>query len=129
MVLEMKAPRGTELSELGPVLPAFLSYVLSFIYLGIYWTNHHHLLHEAKKVDGRVLWANLHLLFWLPLVPSVTAWLGGNHGAPWPSRTAERASEPTTCRRMLRRVRAADVFKTPDREGGLSCAGGRRRLS
>lgn len=85
MVLEMKAPRGTELSELGPVLPVFLSYVLSFVYLGIYWTNHHHLLHAAKKVDGRVLWANLHLLFWLSLVPFVTAWLGGNHGAPWPT--------------------------------------------
>lgn len=84
MVLEMKAPHGTELADLKPVIPAFLSYILSFIYLGIYWNNHHHLLHAARHVNGNVLWANLHLLFWLSLVPFVTMWMGENHFAPIP---------------------------------------------
>lgn len=85
MVLEMKVPHGTELSTLRPLLPVFLSYILSFAYLGIYWNNHHHLLHAARGVDGRVMWANLHLLFWLSLIPFATAWQGENHGAAWPS--------------------------------------------
>lgn len=79
MVLEMKVPHGTDWGALRPILPVFLSYVLSFVYLGIYWNNHHHLLHAVKHVGGGVLWANLHLLFWLSLVPFVTGWMGENH--------------------------------------------------
>jgi len=79
MVLEMKVPHGDSLQALRPLLPVLLSYVLSFIYLGIYWNNHHHLLHTVDKVSGAVLWANLHLLFWLSLVPFVTGWMGENH--------------------------------------------------
>jgi uncharacterized membrane protein len=79
MVLEMRAPHGSEVGALRPLLPVFLSYVLSFIHLGIYWNNHHHLLHTARHVSGGILWANLHLLFWLSLVPFVTAWMGENH--------------------------------------------------
>jgi uncharacterized membrane protein len=84
MVLEMRAPHGASLADLRPVAPAFLSYVLSFVYLGIYWNNHHHLMHVVRHVDGRVMWANLHLLFWLSLVPFVTAWMGENHFAAVP---------------------------------------------
>jgi len=84
MVLELTAPREASLAALLPLLPVFLSYVLSFIFLGIYWNNHHHLLQAIKLVDGRVLWANLHLLFWLSLIPFVTAWVGENHFATWP---------------------------------------------
>lgn len=84
MVLEMKSPHGTNLAALGPVLPVFLSYVLSFIYVGIYWSNHHHLLHATQRVNGVTLWANLHLLFWLSLVPFATAWMGENHWSAWP---------------------------------------------
>jgi len=79
MVLELKVPHHGTLEALGPLIPVFASYVLSFIYVGIYWNNHHHLLHAARTVDGRVLWANLHFLFWLSLIPFVTNWLGENH--------------------------------------------------
>ena len=79
MVLEMKVPHGVELAVLGPVLPVFLTYVLSFVYIGIYWSNHHHMFHAVHHVNGAVLWANLHLLFWLSLVPFVTGWMGENH--------------------------------------------------
>lgn len=79
MVLELKVPHGDTLETLLPLLPVLLSYVLSFIYVGIYWNNHHHLLHAAQKVSGGVLWANLHLLFWLSLIPFVTGWMGENH--------------------------------------------------
>ena len=79
MVLEMRAPHDTDLASLRPLLPVFLSYVLSFVHIGIYWNNHHHLLHTARHVTGGILWANLHLLFWLSLVPFVTAWMGVNH--------------------------------------------------
>jgi uncharacterized membrane protein len=79
MVLEMRAPHSADLSALGPVLPVFGSYVLSFVHIGIYWNNHHHLLHAARHVNGAILWSNLHLLFWLSLVPFVTAWMGENH--------------------------------------------------
>ena len=79
MVLELKAPHDTSAAALRPLLPVFLSYVLSFIYVGIYWNNHHHMLHATGRVSGSVLWANLHLLFWLSLVPFVTAWMGENH--------------------------------------------------
>jgi uncharacterized membrane protein len=85
MVLEMKAPHGTGLADLKPILPVFLSYVLSFIYIGIYWSNHHHLLHATHRVSGGILWANLHLLFWLSLVPFVTGWMGENHFAALPA--------------------------------------------
>ena len=84
MVLEMKAPNGTSLSALRPVLPDFLTYILSFVYVGIYWNNHHHLMQAAQHVSGGILWANLHLLFWLSLTPFVTAWMGQNDFAPWP---------------------------------------------
>ncbi|HEX5004154.1 MAG TPA: TMEM175 family protein [Gemmatimonadales bacterium] len=84
MVLEMKVPHGTDFAALGPLVPVFLSYVLSFVYLGIYWNNHHHMMHIVHRVSGGVLWANLHLLFWLSLVPFVTGWMGENHFAPAP---------------------------------------------
>jgi uncharacterized membrane protein len=84
MVLELKVPHGADLAALRPLVPVFLSYVLSFIFVGIYWSNHHHLLHAVGHVNGRVLWANLHLLFWLSLIPFVTGWMGENHFAAWP---------------------------------------------
>jgi TMEM175 potassium channel family protein len=84
MVLELRAPHQANLEGLKPLLPVFLSYVLSFVFLGIYWSNHHHLLHAVEHVNGRVLWANLHLLFWLSLTPFVTAWMGENRFAQWP---------------------------------------------
>ena len=85
MVLELRVPHGDTLATLQPQLPAFLSYVLSFIYVGIYWNNHHHLLHTSTRVTGLTLWANLHLLFWLSLFPVATGWMGENHFAPVPS--------------------------------------------
>jgi TMEM175 potassium channel family protein len=85
MVLELKVPHGIRIVDLTPIVPVFLSYVLSFIYIGIYWNNHHHMLHAAGRVTGGVLWANLHLLFWLSLFPFVTAWMGENHFAIAPS--------------------------------------------
>ncbi len=85
MVLELKVPHGDSLAELRPLLPVFLSYVLSFVYIGIYWNNHHHMLHTLRKVSGPMLWANLHLLFWLSLVPFVTGWMGENHFAAVPT--------------------------------------------
>ena len=85
MVLEMKVPHGSNLASLTPVLPVFLSYVLSFVYVGIYWNNHHHMLHTLRRVSGGILWANLHLLFWLSLFPFATAWMGENHVAAAPT--------------------------------------------
>jgi TMEM175 potassium channel family protein len=85
MVLELKVPHGTDASALRPLLPVFLTYLLSFVYLGIYWNNHHHMLHTSDRINGAVLWANLHLLFWLSLVPFVTGWMGENHFAPLPT--------------------------------------------
>jgi uncharacterized membrane protein len=85
MVLELKVPHGENLDALSPLLAVFLSYVLSFLYVGIYWNNHHHLLHAVHKVTGPILWANLHLLFWLSLFPFVTGWMGENHFAAAPS--------------------------------------------
>ena len=92
MVLELKVPHpvgdaasGGALADLKPLLPEFLSYVLSFLYVGIYWNNHHHLCHSTKQVSGAILWANLHLLFWLSLFPFTTAWMGSNHFGPTPS--------------------------------------------
>jgi uncharacterized membrane protein len=85
MLLEMKVPSGSSLGDLRPVLPLFLSYVLSFLYVGIYWNNHHHMMHVASAIDGAVLWANLHLLFWLSLLPFATGWMGENHFAAVPT--------------------------------------------
>src|SRR3954467_15463916 len=85
MVLEMKVPQGADLEALAPVVPVFLTYVLSFVYLGIYWNNHHHMLKLTESIDGSVLWANLHLLFWLSLLPFTTGWMGGNHFEQWPT--------------------------------------------
>jgi uncharacterized membrane protein len=84
MVLELRPPHDPKLQALTSLIPVLLSYVMSFIYIGIYWSNHHHLLHAAEHVNGRVLWANLHLLFWLSLIPFATAWMGENHFAQWP---------------------------------------------
>lgn len=84
MVLELKIPHETDLGALVPLIPVFLSYMLSFVFLGIYWNNHHHLLQAIKHVNGRVLWANLHLLFWLSLIPFVTGWMGETNFSTWP---------------------------------------------
>ena len=84
MVLEMKSPHGTSLAAFRPLIPVLLSYVLSFVYIGIYWNNHHHLLHATQRVNGATLWANLHLLFWLSLIPFTTAWMGENRFESWP---------------------------------------------
>jgi uncharacterized membrane protein len=85
MVLELKVPHGADWAALEPLLPVFLSYVLSFVYVGIYWNNHHHMLHATEQVNGAVLWANLHILFWLSLIPFATGWLGENQGANLPT--------------------------------------------
>ena len=85
MVLELKVPHGTDMETLGPLVPIFLTYVLSFIFLGIYWNNHHHMLQATERINGAILWANLHLLFWLSLVPFVTGWMGENHFASLPT--------------------------------------------
>jgi uncharacterized membrane protein len=85
MVLELKVPHGTDLEALRPLVPVGLTYLLSYVFLGIYWVNHHHLLHAASRVTGAILWANLHLLFWLSLVPFVTGWMGENHFAAVPT--------------------------------------------
>ncbi|GAB2705152.1 TMEM175 family protein [Mucilaginibacter koreensis] len=84
MVLELKVPHGDQLRDLLPVLPRFLSYILSFVYVGIYWNNHHHMIYTVDRISGMVLWANLNLLFWLSLVPFVTDWMGEHHFAQWP---------------------------------------------
>ena len=85
MVLDLKVPHGSDWTALRPVLPVFLTYVLSFVLVGIYWSNHHHLLHTVDRINGKMLWANLHLLFWLSLVPFVTGWMGENHFAAVPT--------------------------------------------
>jgi len=85
MVLELKVPHGVELADLEPILPVALAYLLSFVNIGMYWNNHHHLLHMAERISGTILWANLHLLFWLSLVPFTTGWMGENHAAAVPT--------------------------------------------
>jgi uncharacterized membrane protein len=85
MVLELKVPHSSDFAALAPLLPVFLSYVLSFVYLAIYWNNHHHMLHVTSAINGTILWANLHLLFWLSLFPFVTGWMGENHFTPGPT--------------------------------------------
>jgi uncharacterized membrane protein len=85
MVLEMKVPHGESIEKLSPLIPVLLSYILSFVYLGIYWNNHHHMMHTCRRVTGSMLWANLHLLFWLSLIPFTTGWMGENHFAKLPA--------------------------------------------
>ena len=85
MVLELRAPHGGDWMAVAPLLPAFLTYILSYVFVGIYWSNHHHLMHATDRINGASLWANLHLLFWLSLVPFVTSWMGENHFAPLPT--------------------------------------------
>ncbi len=85
MVLELKVPHGADLAALRPLLPVFVTYVMSFVFVAIYWNNHHHMLQTAERINGRILWANTHLLFWLSLVPFVTGWMGENHFAPLPT--------------------------------------------
>ena len=85
LVLELKIPHGADWDSLRPLLPVFLTYVLSFVYLGIYWNNHHHMLYVTDEINGKILWANMHLLFWLSLIPFVTGWMGENHFAPLPT--------------------------------------------
>jgi len=85
MVLELKVPHGADWEVVRPLVPVFLTYVLSFVFLGIYWNNHHHMLHATDRINGKILWANLHLLFWLSLIPFVTGWMGENHFAPLPT--------------------------------------------
>lgn len=87
MVLELRVPHGAEWASLKPVLPSFLTYILSFVFLAIYWNNHHHMLHATQRVNGAILWANMHLLFWLSLVPFVTGWMAENHYASVPTAT------------------------------------------
>jgi uncharacterized membrane protein len=84
MVLELRVPAGDNIKDLEPVVPVLFSYILSFVYIGIYWNNHHHMIYAVDKINGTVLWANLNLLFWLSLIPFVTAWMGENHFAKWP---------------------------------------------
>ncbi len=85
MVLELRAPAGADLSDLRPLLPVFLAYVLSFVFLGIYWNNHHHLIHATRRVSGGIMWANIHLLFWLSMIPFTTSWMSGHPGQVWPT--------------------------------------------
>ena len=107
MVLELKVPHGADLGALRPLLPMFLTYVLSFIYLGIYWNNHHHMLHATERVNGAILWANLHLLFWLSLVPFATGWMGENHFAPPPTAALRRRAAHGR-HRLLRPLQRVD---------------------
>ena len=124
MVLEMKVPHGTDLGSLRPLLPVFLSYVLSFVYVGIYWNNHHHMLQACATVNGPILWANLHLLFWLSLFPFATGWMGENHFAACPICALwHRAADG--------RLRVRNPAAHVDRLGGLgvrAALGGRARL-
>jgi uncharacterized membrane protein len=110
MVLELKVPHGSNLEALRPLVPVFLAYILSFVLLGIYWTNHHHLIHATTRVTGGVLWANLHLLFWLSLTPFVTAWMGENHNAPLPTAVygAVQLSAALAYTVLVRAILAAD---------------------
>jgi len=130
LVLELKVPHGGTFDVLLPLWPVFMSYVLSFIYVGIYWNNHHHMLHAAKEVSGGVLWANLHLLFWLSLIPFVTAWMGENHFETGP--TAAYGFVLFMCSIAYLLLARALVAKHPrnatlaealgdDRKGKLSC--------
>ena len=110
MVLELKVPHGTDWDALQPLVPVFLTYVLSFVMVGIYWNNHHHMLHAAERINGKVMWANLHLLFWLSLTPFITGWMGENHFAPLP--TARYSSAPPSRTPSCRRPSSAPKART-----------------
>ncbi len=122
MVLELKVPHGSDWAALKPILPVFLAYVLSFVILSIYWNNHHHLLQAVHHVDGRILWANLHLLFWLSLVPVVTHWIGSNYTAPLPVALYGAVLIGAACAYFLL-VRA--LLKRHGRSSALAAAIGR----
>jgi uncharacterized membrane protein len=122
MVLEFKVPHGETLSDLAPLAPVFLSYVLSFLNVGIYWNNHHHLMHTVGKVDGAILWANLNLLFWMSLVPFATAWMGENHFASMP--VAVYAVDLMMCA-VSYMILQGRIIKLHGRESVLSTALGR----
>jgi uncharacterized membrane protein len=129
MVLELKVPHGDSWRDLLPLLPVFMSYVLSYINIGIYWNNHHHMMHTTDHIDGRILWANLHLLFWLSLIPFVTGWMGENHNAPLPtsfmgvvllcSAVAYTILQSTIIRRQGRHSRLAAAIGR-DKKGKIS---------
>lgn len=129
MVLELHAPHSDHIKDLAPLLPVFFSYALSFVFIGIYWNNHHHMLHAAGSVNGNILWANLHLLFWLSLVPFVTAWMGANHFSQWPVilygivLLMNGISYTLLCRLLIREAGAGSVLSLAlgnDRKGKLS---------
>jgi uncharacterized membrane protein len=124
MVLEFKVPHGEQWADLLPLAPVFVSYVLSFVNVGIYWNNHHHLLHAVRKVDGSILWANLFLLFWLSLMPFATAWMGENHFAPLP--VALYAVDLTLCA-IAYTLLQARIIKLHGRDSLLSSAVGQDR--
>ena len=129
MVLELRVPHGDSMESLKPLIAKFLSYILSFIYLGIYWNNHHHMLHAVKEVNGVSLWANLHLLFWLSLIPFVSAWMGENHFTKWPvvlygvvllmSAIAYTILSKTLMRNQVKNEKLAKAFGK-DEKGKLS---------
>ena len=129
MVLELKAPHGADWTALRPLLPAFLTYVLSYVFLGIYWNNHHHMLHAVDRDQRRVLWANLHLLFWLSLVPFVTGWMGDNHFAALPTAAyGACCSWPAIAylileRRLLQRRQSAARRRHRQRHQGQAVGG------
>jgi uncharacterized membrane protein len=122
MVLELKPPHGATLRDLAGLWPAFLSYVLSFVYIGIYWNNHHHFFQLVRRVDGAMLWANMHLLFWLSLVPFATAWMGENHFAPAPTALYGVALlMPAVAWFLMQRV----IFRSQGQDSALRRALGR----
>ena len=122
MVLDLKVPAGTDARALAPLFPVFLTYVLSFVFLGIYWNNHHHMLQATTRVDGRVLWANLHLLFWLSLVPFVTGWMGANHFAAVPTAVYGAV---LLCAGVAYVVLQAAIIASQGRDSKLAAAIGR----
>jgi uncharacterized membrane protein len=123
MVLEMKVQHGASIADLWPLLPVFLSYVLSFVYVGIYWNNHHHMLHVTERVNGAILWANLHLLFWLSLIPFVTGWMGENNFAPAPTALyGVVLLAAAIAYRILQRVIIAEHGESPPSAGTLKAS-------
>jgi uncharacterized membrane protein len=122
MVLELKVPHGADLAALAPLLPVALSYVLSFVYVAIYWNNHHHMMNAVHQVDGAILWANMHLLFWLSLIPFATAWMGENHFAPVPTALYGLSlTMPALAYYLLERA----IIRRHGRDGVLARAVGR----
>jgi uncharacterized membrane protein len=122
MVLELEVPHGDDLSALRPLIPVLLSYVLSFVYIGIYWNNHHHMLYATQRVTGAILWANLHLLFWLSLIPFATGWMGENHFAPAPTALY---GVPLLMAAIAYWLLQRNIIATQGRESVLAAAVGR----